>query len=273
MLQPPGKLQCAQLAMDFLWARERNGLEDMAAAMKAIAAVCFDWNKDMFECALKQWYCRHIHLWDCLTFMNPFARRKMTLDCPRFVLAEVRSRAFSAFKVHDRGPFAGAKTIDTDKLTMRCSLNCCRSSVGRNIALSRNPQGHISEEAYGDSDYLFAAYALPDKGNRHSRNHIPTFLRQVLGWLKTSGKIKASRSQSTTGYDLHVSWVVHAEQHHGDVEVGQIALACSKGCYKILKAITQDLTGIQGEFVLVLRGVSDDVMFSLDNDGVDWSRP
>ena len=269
MSQSPGKLHCVQMAMDFLLARERKGLEDMAAAMKVTAAVCSDWNRDLFSCAFKHWYCRHVHLWDCLQCMNPVARRKMTW----FALAEVRSRAISAFKLHTRCLWLTG--MDTrNRGNFYCSLNCCRSPVGLNIALSRNSDyylrgGHLSEEAYGDSDY-YLRQSLPDRNNRHSGNHIPTFLKQLSDWLKTPYRITASIQQtSTRGYDLHISRITDGLPHQGDVVVGQIAVACSKGCYKILKAITQDLAGFHEEFVLVVRGVSDAVMFPL-NPALDY---
>ena len=252
MSQAPKRLQCAQLAMDFLWARDRKGLEDMAAALKAIAAVCSDWNTEMLSCALEHWYCRHFHLWDCLIFMNPFTRRKMTLDSQRFVLAEVRSRTISTFKVHAR--FGGGKSLESDRVNITCSLNCCQSPVGRNVALSRRLAGHFSEEAYGDSDYY----------TRQSGHHVSTFLEHASGWLKSESSPRITVSPQQAGhYDLHISWVTQ----QGDVAVGQIAVACSRGCYRILKAITQDLAGIDGKHVLVLRGVSDAVMFPLDRNG------
>ena len=266
-------LPCADVAMDFLWARTRKDLEDMAAAMGAIAAVCSDWNTEMFSRSLKFWYCRHLLLWECLIFMNSFTRRKTTLHNPRFVVAEMRSRAINAFKVHTR--LGCGKSLDTDRVNLTCSLNCCRSPAGPNIVLSRRLRGNLSEDAYGDSDYDvdYRGFRKDDAGilrqHRHSWNHIPKFLKQLSGWLTRPCRITAS-IQPSGRYNLHVCWVTHGWQHQqADVAVGQIAVACSKGCYKILKAITKDLADIDGELVLVLRGVSDAVMFPLDNNEID----
>ena len=279
ILQLLKKSFCAEMAMDFLWARQRKDLEDMAAAMEVIAAVCSDWNTEMFSRSLKRWYVRHFLLWECLIFMNPFTRRQMTLRNPSFVVAEVRSRAINAFKVHTR--FGGGKSMHTDRDKITCSLNCCRSPVGPHVAMSPRLPGHRSDDAYGDSDYYVDInhFANPSdislvtsasRIDRNSGNHIPTFLKDLFGWLKMSCKFTASIQQSGR-YNLHICWNTHGGQNRAGVTVGQIAVACSKGCYKILKAITKDLADIDGELVLVLRGVSEAVMFPLDNNIPDGS--